>query len=319
MLKNDWEEKKNGKPTLLLKDNTDLFKEQIEEAFEKSINDYVITYLKKDEGIDIPRASSGLINSASIKFKEEFLSPMTLKSPFELVKTMGGIVGDAKLKEIGEIKFLSGRIAKEFKLITDKYELIRGYNLQAKEIISNDSFTKTTDEVNYGASVLNNQINHTSQLGFKYLTTDAEKANNLNGYYTWLMMGYIPRSQVGFDDKFKTIINNTKFKNVDSYLELLATEEGRDFWKKNGFAFNGVFDLSEDSFSRQIFNKYIETRKIVKSDVAQETEEFHTNEELNGIYSQFTLEDLNNAYQKWQEHEDWKAEQVDEFEENLNF
>ena len=109
-----------------------------------------------------------------------------------------------------------------------------------------------------GSNIFKNQVEQFKKLGFKNLKTEAGEGNGLNGYYTWARLGYdfsdslsikIFRSMLKFE-------NNKKFKNVKSLPELMAIKEGREWWRENGFAFYGEFDLSDNSLSMKTLNEY---------------------------------------------------------------
>jgi hypothetical protein len=197
----------------------------------------------------------------------------------------------------------------------------RKFNIAAKEIITNDRFAANKQGLGFGVSVLNNQINHASKLGFEQLQTQAVRNNNTGqiGYYVWLMMGYIPVKDSGFEYYLKEAVSRTKFEGIDSYLELLSTQEGRDLWRERGDDFDGVFDLAEDSLSRQIFNKYLETRKISKAEEEHKDPfaYYFTEEELNNIFSSLNNENLVSAYARIQEHEDWRDNRKEEIIKSL--
>lgn len=109
-----------------------------------------------------------------------------------------------------------------------------------------------------GSNIFKNQVEQFKKLGFEKLKTEAGEGNGLNGYYTWARLGY------DFDEPwaiktFKSMLkieNNKKLKNIKSLPQLMSVKEGREWWRENGFAFNGVFDLSDDSVSMEILNEY---------------------------------------------------------------
>lgn len=49
----------------------------------------------------------------------------------------------------------------------------------------------------------------------------------------------------------------TKIKSI---TELMYSQEGRDYWKKNGDTFEGAFDLSEYSESMNTLDEYVKSK-----------------------------------------------------------
>ena len=68
-----------------------------------------------------------------------------------------------------------------------------------------------------------------------------------------------------FKDLIDKLKNDKDLGEVKSLSELMSTDKGRRYWKENGFAFNGEFDLKEGSQSLFILNKYIEGKKNEKN------------------------------------------------------
>ena len=76
-----------------------------------------------------------------------------------------------------------------------------------------------------------------------------------NGYYTW------PR--LGFEVKNKSVLlkynsYDSRFKGIDSLNKLFSTNEGRNYWKREGGFFtdlNLTFSLKEGSENIKFFNE----------------------------------------------------------------
>lgn len=114
-----------------------------------------------------------------------------------------------------------------------------------------------------GTSIFFNQINKYKELGFKKIFTLAAAGDGFNGHYTWARFGYdINHNGLGEldQDQFINLMNKNKRKEK-TLKDLMSTKNGRDFWKKYGFDFNGVFDLSDSSDSMKIFKNYTNDRK----------------------------------------------------------
>lgn len=115
----------------------------------------------------------------------------------------------------------------------------------------------------HGKQIFYNQVLQFKGIGKKYLSTDAAKSDIYNGYYTWARMGY-DISDAHQKKKFLSLVKSSGDKDiagVKSLPHLMSFPEGREFWKKNGFAFEGKFDLSDNSQSMFILTKYMEEKK----------------------------------------------------------
>lgn len=112
-----------------------------------------------------------------------------------------------------------------------------------------------------GSQMFANQVNEFKKLGYEKLETDAGDARGMNGFYTWARMGYnIPKSDKMGYEMFKSTLkrsNDPEIKKAKSLHELMSTEKGRDFWKKEGSFFHGEFDLRDDSNSMRMLEQYI--------------------------------------------------------------
>lgn len=114
-----------------------------------------------------------------------------------------------------------------------------------------------------GSDIFSNQVNAFKKTGYSSLKTEAAKSDLYNGYYTWARLGY-SFSESSDNRKFNELISqskNQKIRSVTSLSELMSFKEGREFWRKKGFDFSGIFDLSSNSESMFILNKYMEEKK----------------------------------------------------------
>src|SRR3954452_19543616 len=82
------------------------------------------------------------------------------------------------------------------------------------------------------------------KLRYRYMTVSAAKANGLNGYYTWARVGY--SMEEPDHENFLELMEMYRRKET-SIIELMETQDGRDFWLANGFWWEGYFDLSDGS------------------------------------------------------------------------
>jgi hypothetical protein len=84
--------------------------------------------------------------------------------------------------------------------------------------------------------------------GGKHITEEA-----YNGYITWAQFGFTMTRASRM--KFREFLNS-KNLNYKSLAELLEAPTGFNFWKENGFAWNGEFKLKKSSRNWQLWNRY---------------------------------------------------------------
>lgn len=115
-----------------------------------------------------------------------------------------------------------------------------------------------------GSSIFAKQVQNCAKAGFSYMTTDAvgKAGSDYNGYYTWPRLGYdLSIDELG--QREEELANDIKknFPETTSVMELMATPQGRDYWKKNGRSLrNARFDLTEGSVNRQVLDAYMTER-----------------------------------------------------------
>jgi hypothetical protein len=73
-----------------------------------------------------------------------------------------------------------------------------------------------------------------------------------------LRLGYKPND--GEDIEFVENANFELGTNVKSITELMYSQEGRDYWKKNGESFYANFDLSKNSYSMKTLEEYVKNK-----------------------------------------------------------
>lgn len=132
-----------------------------------------------------------------------------------------------------------------------------------KKLIENELFvikvSKSGVKKYDGSDTFTNQINQARKAGYLKITTEAASGKSItgvkfNGYYTWLRLGYKPDAKT--DKKYTEKFNNQTGSNIKSVTELMYSESGRSWWKKNGGKFKGEFDLSTTSESSKTLNNY---------------------------------------------------------------
>ncbi len=130
-----------------------------------------------------------------------------------------------------------------------------------KLFIKNDIFEVDEDKQGsgIGSEIFSRQVQTASAMGVSYLVCEAagRPGDKMNGYYTWPRMGY--------DAPIASIENAVKIKKqfpeAKTLLDVMASEEGRDWWKANGLDIEkATFDLTSDSRSMKIHAAYMAER-----------------------------------------------------------
>lgn len=124
-------------------------------------------------------------------------------------------------------------------------------------------------------NLLGRQIEQARKLGVSELQTYAAGqgkrygGSDLNGYYTWARFGYDNElSEVDFvgDEPRKAQAElAVKFPNARRISDLMATQEGRDWWKHNGRQTGMTFDLDPDEDNVKTFKAYVAERDAKKA------------------------------------------------------
>lgn len=108
-----------------------------------------------------------------------------------------------------------------------------------------------------GAGVFERQVESCRRAGISAIECDAA-GPPLNGYYTWPRLGYDQPIAL-ISEKHKKVKDEIKQKwpDAETVLDVMATPEGREWWKKNGVELSRAkFDLAEGSRSLRILDAY---------------------------------------------------------------
>lgn len=116
-----------------------------------------------------------------------------------------------------------------------------------------------------GTKIFSDEVAALRQQGFDRIDTHGEAGTGYNGYYTWPRLGYtgdLPRMNVDLPPGLE---------HVKTVQELMATPEGRAWWKANGQAIDLTFDLTPGSYSDRVLNAYLDAKatKAAPVDPAQ--------------------------------------------------
>jgi len=137
----------------------------------------------------------------------------------------------------------------------DGFESRRRIVMDAGELVIHNQFLEVfgTGE-GMGTEILARQIQAARNAGVSKLRTEAARAENYNGYYTWARLGY--------DAKLPDYAKQ-EFPKLDKISDLMMTEKGRSWWKKNGKTIDMDFDLDPNSRSSKIFESYLSAKGIL--------------------------------------------------------
>lgn len=128
-------------------------------------------------------------------------------------------------------------IYNDLMLITDGF--YKGYGIGSKHFI--------------------NQAESAAKEGYKAIHASLERADGLrasNGYYTFARLGYQPPK-----DFLLSITKGTQYEGLPLY-KILATKDGRNWWREKGDSFKGRFDLHENSISMLTLREYAKAKGI---------------------------------------------------------
>lgn len=147
-----------------------------------------------------------------------------------------------------------------------------GHDAAGKMYMSNETFymkdEKAGTGTGLGSKVFSDQVAAARENGVAYIKTYAAKGISdlpANGYYTWPRLGYDQR----LDDFRKqsteeraTMREAAEKFGAKTVLDLMSTQAGRDWWKKNGVSLaNMKFDLSDGSRSMKVHAAYMKERQ----------------------------------------------------------
>jgi hypothetical protein len=260
--KEDVVDKKDNK-NLTIKDKIKELSDKYKDLMTEAMND---DFSDKNKTKQLSNKSKEL--SRYIQRIKRFGPDDKLVGLLELKKLLG-LKSEKEVKDFfgdGEIISISV-IGKEVAILTEDCYCERKFNDDGKvdmlEFILSPDLDKGQGK---GSEIFSNQVKSFKEKGFKKLLTTAAKSDVYNGYYTWARLGY-DMSDDWHKNALKDVLEDSKikdFKNIESLPELMSFQKGRDFWKKNGFKFEGEFDLSDNSQSMFILNKYMEEKKSAK-------------------------------------------------------
>jgi hypothetical protein len=146
-----------------------------------------------------------------------------------------------------------------------------GIDEQGRRYIHNELLRVQKPGGGFGTELLAKQVENAAENGFSYILTTAGgnyRAVNPDGSFQKDMMtGYYTWPQTGYDQDLDKIELRApvekelkeKFPDAKTIRDVTDSPGGKEWWKMNGQQIDDmVFDLSEDSMSRQMLAEYIE-------------------------------------------------------------
>jgi hypothetical protein len=127
-----------------------------------------------------------------------------------------------------------------------------------------------------GAQIFSDEARQLSDLGVRYIETNAAGAGNMgdesepltaNGFYTWPRFGYLGHlpeySRELLQDAAATGDVPAKWARYTTIQQLMRSSEGRAWWKSYGTELDGLrFDLRPDSLSMRILDAYLREKGL---------------------------------------------------------
>ncbi len=160
-------------------------------------------------------------------------------TPKDLFSLVGAPDGSRVTVREGQLGLVAETIYQaNGRTMTSRRIVMRGPG--GKVILLNDKIALSPTGEHFGLDVFRRQVDTAIAFGVDRIRCTAIRSSNDNGYYTWARFGYEP---VGI-------------KPQVSVPDTMLTPDGREWWKVNGNDFEGVFDLSHGSRSRQVFDLY---------------------------------------------------------------
>ncbi len=117
-----------------------------------------------------------------------------------------------------------------------------------------------TKGTGFGAKFFARQVEGCRKAGIKYIENLSARSESMNGYYTWPRFGYDAPLTENYIDLAVVRAVRAQFPDAKTLLDVMATPEGREWWKENGGDISpNRFDCSsDDSRSMQVLRAYQE-------------------------------------------------------------
>lgn len=128
------------------------------------------------------------------------------------------------------------------------------------DLVCNNSYFEAYEtRTGLGSKVFSKQVATLKDAGFKRMETLAARGDVdgylMNGYYTWPRLGY--NGEIPSNVKLPPDLASAK-----TLHDLMKTQQGRAFWKRNGGSMFMNFDLSDGSDSMRVLDAYRQERGL---------------------------------------------------------
>jgi len=126
------------------------------------------------------------------------------------------------------------------------------------KVIHNESFIKQTTRTGLAFEWVSTQVSFATLFPFKKLKgsahrNDGDKKTKWKGYFIWPKFGYVMEEEE--ENALKRQLNRD-LRNEKNLQELFLTDDGIEYWIKTGDTWKCLFDLDQNSTSRNILKKY---------------------------------------------------------------
>jgi len=161
--------------------------------------------------------------------------------------------------------------------VNNEESLIMQRFFKNDQVIMNDYFQIIDKERYNGTELFMRQVQGAKKHGFTQMVTRAEgigkfhpipsgtnaDMRKMNGYYTWLRLGYVPTWDVvasHVKGKGEQIARQKNWWGMTKITDIMKTPDGRKFWRDYGSGTNAVFDLTDGSYSMNTLTSYYNTK-----------------------------------------------------------
>jgi SPP1 gp7 family putative phage head morphogenesis protein len=129
-------------------------------------------------------------------------------------------------------------------------------SIGGRPVMINNEFyiPKEAQGKGYGTQFFSDQVENAQRVGIAEIRTSAARSGTENGYYTWPRLGYDAKLE-DFRDYLQARLP-AGFSWTQNISDLMATPEGRAYWKKWGTDAYLKFDLDPDSLSLKVLKAY---------------------------------------------------------------
>jgi hypothetical protein len=145
------------------------------------------------------------------------------------------------------------------------------FNAAGKPSIYNAYFVVTgTQGAGLGAKVFGRQIEYATKHNVSEIKVTAARGGSFVGYNTWARFGYkgdIPGGTLSMVRSGSDGLP-ANLKSATRVEHLMASKEGREWWKRNGETWSGTFDLTKGSDSQKLWRAYLVEKANIRAGVS---------------------------------------------------